>query len=93
MAKLFKKAAFGLIFLLLLSSAVALKVNVEYVGGQTWNGNFMEKKISTTFPFPTIEEKDGYDWLIIENCSYITTPRNLMLPVKPLLSKYSKEAR
>jgi PKD repeat protein len=83
----FRKVASGLIILLLLSSAVALRVNVESAGGQAWNGNSIEKKISTIFPFPTIEEKDGYDWLTIENCSYITTPGYPMLPVKTLMVK------
>ncbi len=86
-AKLLKRATSGIIILLLIGSLIAILINVQHADGQISNTNLVEKKISVKFPLPTILDKQGYDWLTLENCSYITTPGSPMLPVKTITAE------
>jgi parallel beta-helix repeat protein len=96
-SKLLKRTVSGIILTLLLISMVTLAIDVQQVTScpfesMVTGSNSIQRRITISFPIPQIEQKDGYDWLKIENCSYFTRPGHPMLPVRSLTVKLSEKS-
>lgn len=75
---------------LLLTSLLSFSMANQRVNGPYLNQQLSmskQKHMGESFPIPEVVHIDSYDWLKIENCSYISKPGQPMLPVKSLVSK------
>lgn len=82
-----------LIVVVLLTNIFALigLANTSVTGNETQVTKTQE--MSITFPEPQVSPQYGYDWLKIDNCSYISTPGYPMLPVKTVTFKIPQDSR
>lgn len=87
--KLFRNIFSKIMFTVLLLSTLTFatfnqKVNIS---GSSNAATLAEKHISVAFPIPQIAKIEGYDWFSIENCTYLSTPGQPMLPVESITVK------
>ena len=75
-----------LVFAILISN-ICVSVNSQNFSVMGTDGSTKEQEMTLSFPQPKVDTVNGYDWLTIDNCSYVSTPGYPMLPIKTVTFK------